>query len=65
VMDAWRELVLEVYDRIIGLEVADVAVDGCITKARDAATRRRAEARWIEENKAPNAPQQWTERVSS
>jgi transposase len=33
VMDALREMVLEVYDRFIGLELADVAVDGCITKA--------------------------------
>jgi hypothetical protein len=32
-MDALRELVLELYDRIIGLEVADIAVDCCITKA--------------------------------
>jgi transposase len=32
VMDTLRELVLEAYDRIIGLELADVAVDGCITK---------------------------------
>lgn len=33
VMDTLRELVLEVYDRIIGLELRDIAVDGCITKA--------------------------------
>jgi transposase len=33
VMDALREIVLEAYDRFIGLELADVAVDGCITKA--------------------------------
>jgi len=33
VMDALRESVLEVYDRIIGLELCDVAVDCCITKA--------------------------------
>ncbi len=33
VMEALREMVLEVYDRIIGLELTDVAVDGCITKA--------------------------------
>jgi hypothetical protein len=33
VMDALRELVLEAYDRLIGLELAEVAVDGCITKA--------------------------------
>ena len=33
VMDTLRELVLGAYDRIIGLELADVAVDSCITKA--------------------------------
>lgn len=33
VMDALREMVLEVYDQIVGLDMADVAVDGCITKA--------------------------------
>ena len=32
-MDTLRELVLEVHDRIIGLELAMAAVDGCITKA--------------------------------
>ena len=32
-MDALREMVLEAYDRFIGVELADVAVDGCITKA--------------------------------
>jgi hypothetical protein len=33
VFDALREEVLEAYDRYIGLELSDVAVDGCITKA--------------------------------
>ncbi|MDP8973461.1 MAG: IS5 family transposase [Actinomycetota bacterium] len=33
VMEALRELALEAYDRIVGLELSDVAVDGCITKA--------------------------------
>lgn len=33
VMDTLRGLVLDTYDRIVGLELADVAVDGCITKA--------------------------------
>ena len=33
VMDALRESALEAYDRFVGLEVADVAVDCCITKA--------------------------------
>ena len=32
-MDSLREIVLEAYDRYIGLELSDVAVDGCITKA--------------------------------
>jgi transposase len=32
-MDALREMVLGVYDRLIGLELADLAVDCCITKA--------------------------------
>jgi DDE family transposase len=33
VMDTLQGLVLEAYDRIIGLELCDVAVDGCTTKA--------------------------------
>ncbi len=33
VMDTLQGLVLEAYDRMIGLELSDVAVDGCITKA--------------------------------
>ena len=32
-MEALQELALESYDRFVGLEVADVAVDCCITKA--------------------------------
>jgi hypothetical protein len=33
VIDSLREIVLEAYDRIIGLELSEVAVDCCITKA--------------------------------
>jgi len=33
VMDHLREMVLEAYDRFIGLLLGDLAVDGCITKA--------------------------------
>jgi transposase len=33
VMDALREMVLEAYDRSIGLLLGDLVVDGCITKA--------------------------------
>ena len=32
-MEKLREIFLEAYDRLIGLELADLAVDGCITKA--------------------------------
>ena len=32
-MEALEELALEYYDRFIGLELADVPVDGCINKA--------------------------------
>jgi hypothetical protein len=32
-METLRAIALEAYDRFIGLELADVAVDGCITKA--------------------------------
>src|SRR5215212_2413082 len=33
VLEALREIALEAYDRIIGLELSEVAVDGCVTKA--------------------------------
>jgi len=32
-MEALRKMALEAYDRLVGPEAADVAVDGCITKA--------------------------------
>jgi hypothetical protein len=31
-MEAWRQMVLEVYDRFIGLQVTEIAVDCCITE---------------------------------
>jgi hypothetical protein len=33
VMEALRQIALSAYDRFIGLELEEVAVDGCITKA--------------------------------
>jgi hypothetical protein len=33
VMEALRQIALSAYDRFIGLELSEVAVDGCITKA--------------------------------
>jgi len=33
VMERLRQICLDAYDRLIGLELADLAVDGCLTKA--------------------------------
>jgi transposase len=33
VMDRLRDISLDAYDRLIGLELSDLAVDGCVTKA--------------------------------
>ena len=33
IMERLRLLVLDAYDRLIGLELGDIAIDGCITKA--------------------------------
>jgi transposase len=43
VMERLRRMVLDAYDRMIGLDLSDVAVDCCITKAQKAGARRRAE----------------------
>ena len=32
-MERLREISLDAYDRLIGLDLSEVAVDGCITKA--------------------------------
>ena len=63
VIDALREAVLEAYDRSIGLELWDVAVDCCITKAHcggEKAGRRPVDGG----SRASNAPRQLTQRVS-
>jgi hypothetical protein len=47
------------YDRMIDLELSEVAVDCCITKA-PVAERRRARAQWTGGRKASNARWPWT-----
>lgn len=42
VMEKLQDIVLDTYDRIIGLKLSDVAVDCCITKAPCVVARRRA-----------------------
>jgi hypothetical protein len=52
-MEALRQIALSAYDRFIGLELEDVAVDCCITKAPCGEDR--ARARWIGGKVASNA----------
>jgi hypothetical protein len=46
VIETLRQIALEAYERFIGLELAEVAVDGCITKAPCGGGRRPGKARW-------------------
>jgi transposase len=50
VMDNLEEMARQAYDRTIGLDVADVAVDCCTTKAPCGVEK--AEARWTEQSRA-------------
>jgi hypothetical protein len=43
-MEALEEMALESYDRVIGLELSEVAVDCCIQRRLRVEARRRAEA---------------------
>ena len=54
-MDALEEIVKETYDRTIGLELSDIAVDCCITKAPCGGQRSGREARWTGAREASNA----------
>jgi hypothetical protein len=55
VMATLRELALEAYDRVIGLQLSEVAVDCCITKA-PCGGEKAGKTRWIGANRASNAP---------
>jgi hypothetical protein len=54
-----RRAALEAYDRAVGLELSDVAVDCCITKA-PAGARGRAGARWTGKGGLSSARWPWT-----
>jgi transposase len=63
VMDRLRESVLETYDRFIGLEVSEMAVDCCITKAPCGGEK--AGSNPVDRgSKAPNALWPWTSEAS-
>ena len=50
-----RTIALDAYDRFIGLELSDVAVDGAASRRPLAAVRGREGARWTGANRAPSA----------
>jgi transposase len=62
-MDTLEELAKEAYDRAIGLDPFEVAVDCCITKAPCGA-RERAKTRWTGVREASNARSLSTPRAS-
>jgi hypothetical protein len=62
VMEALRQIALSAYDRFIGLELEEVAVDGCITKAPCGGEK--ASKSPVDRSKAPSAPRRWTGRAS-
>ena len=63
-MDALREIVLEAYDRHVGLEAADVAVDARIKPRLLAVARKLAETRSIGAKGPSNARRQRTQTSS-
>jgi hypothetical protein len=63
-MKTLEELALESYDRVVGLELADVAVDGCIQRRLLAEAKRRGKVRWIGANGASSARRWWTPTAS-
>ena len=58
VLEALREMALEAYDRMVGLEPSELAVDSCITKLL-AEERRRAGTRWTAPREGSSAPGSW------
>jgi transposase len=63
-MEALKEMALESYDRIIGLELCEVAIDGCIQRRPLAEVRKRVKARWTAQSRASNALWPLTPRAS-
>ncbi len=60
VVDALRKMALEAYDRMIGLEPLELAVDSCITKAPCGGEKAGRGARWTAGSGASSARWSWT-----
>jgi transposase len=62
-METLRQLTLEAYDRFIGLELSDLAVDCCITKA-PCGGEKAGKTRWTEE-KGASSVRRWSTEAAS
>ena len=63
-MERLRQICLEAYDRLIGLELSEVAVDGCVTKAPCGGEKAGRSPVDLKENGASSAPWRWMPRAS-
>ena len=63
-MERLRQICLEAYDRLMGLELSEVAVDCCVTKAPCGGEEAGRSAVDLKENGASSAPWLWTPRAS-
>jgi hypothetical protein len=59
-MERLRDISLDAYDRLLGLELGDVAVDGRIQRRPLAEARKPGKALWTGAKEASNAPRRWT-----
>jgi hypothetical protein len=62
-MERLRDIFLDTYDRLVGLELGDVAIDRCITKA-PCAGEKTGESPVDRGKGGINAPRRWTLRES-
>jgi hypothetical protein len=61
-MERLREICLDAYDHLIGLELSEVAVDCAASPRPLVEGRRPEEARWTGANGASSARWRWTQR---
>jgi transposase len=64
VMGALEEMAREAYDRAIGLDLSDVAVDCCLTRRPRVEERKRVQTPWIAAKVASSARRWWTLKAS-
>ncbi len=62
-MERLRDISLDAYDRLVGLELGDVAVEGASPRPL-AEARKPGKVLWTGAKEASNAPRRWTLRAS-